>query len=71
MSTLGDALNAIKSIILIEERVKTQGAKLDKLSESLVAMDRRLVRVETTLDIALRRGSAPPAPLSIAHDEAP
>jgi hypothetical protein len=61
VSAVGDALAAIKSIILIEERVKSQGAKLEKLADLLVEMDRRLVRVETTLDLALRHGPTPPA----------
>ncbi len=71
MSALGDALNALRIIILLDERVKSQGAKLEKLVESVFALDRRLVRVETTLDIALRHGSAAQAPLSITHDDAP
>ncbi|HWK46209.1 MAG TPA: hypothetical protein VNT30_15920 [Stellaceae bacterium] len=56
MSTLSDALGAIKAIILIEERVKSQTTKLEKLSEAMIDLDRRLVRVETTLDLVLHRG---------------
>ena len=41
MSALSEALSAIKSIILIEERVKSQGMKLEKLAELLVQVDRR------------------------------
>jgi hypothetical protein len=64
MSAIGDAINAVKAIILIEERVKSQGARLEKLADLLVDVDRRLVRVETTLDIALRHaGATPTAPL--------
>ena len=66
MSALGDAINAVKAIILIEERVKNQGAKLEKLADLVVGMDRRLVRVETTLDIA-KRHAGPAAPPQIAQ----
>jgi hypothetical protein len=68
MTALGDALSAIKSIILIEERVKNQTAKLEKVAELLVEMDRRLVRVETTLDLALRNAAAPAIAPPITSD---
>ncbi len=58
MSTLGDAISAVKSIILIEERVKNQGAKLEKLADLVVGLYRRMVRVETTLDLAMRHAGA-------------
>jgi hypothetical protein len=67
MSTFGDAINAVKSIILIEERVKNQGAKLEKVAELLVEVDRRLVRVETTLDIAMRHAGSAAASPPIAY----
>ena len=70
MSTFGDAINAVKAIILIEERVKNQGAKLEKVAELLVEVDRRLVRVETTLDIAMRHAGSAAAPPPIAHQSA-
>ena len=60
MSAIGEALSAIKSIILIEERVKAQAAKLEKLAELVVGIDRRLVRVETTLELAMRRAGPSP-----------
>jgi hypothetical protein len=56
MSTLGDALAAIKSIILIEERIKGQAEKVEKLAQLVIDIDRRLVRVETTLDLAAPSG---------------
>ena len=62
MSTLGDALAAIKSIVLIEERVKGQGEKVEKLAQLVIDVDRRLVRVETTLDLAMHRPADPKIP---------
>jgi hypothetical protein len=71
VSAIGDAINAVKAIILIEERVKSQGMRLEKLADLLVDVDRRLVRVETTLDIVLRHaGSTASGPL-IAHQPPP
>ena len=55
MSAFADAMGAIRSIILIEERVKSQGASLEKLANLTVDLDRRLVRVETMIEMALRR----------------
>jgi hypothetical protein len=68
MSTLSDALAAIKSLILIEERLQSQGAKQDKLAEQIVDLDRRLVRIETTLDLLLRRTNGLPVAKAIPHD---
>lgn len=66
MSTLRDAIEAIRSIILIEERVRQQGAKVEKLADLVVGIDRRLddvdrrlVRVETVIDLAVNRRPAP------------
>jgi hypothetical protein len=62
MSTLGDALAAIKSIVLIEERGKGQDEKVQKLAQLVIDVDRRLVRVETTLDLAMYRPADPKIP---------
>ncbi len=67
MSALRDAIEAIRSIILIEERVRQQGEKVEKLAALTVDMDRRLVRVETILDLAVRRGQDR-GPLRITHE---
>jgi hypothetical protein len=69
MSALSEALSAIKSIILIEERVKSQGTKLEKLAELLVDVDRRLVRVETTLDLATRGAVQSRGLLAVPHTQ--
>lgn len=67
MSALRDAMEAIRSIILIEERVRQQGEKVEKLATLAMDMDRRLVRVEAVLDVTLRR-TPEPAPLRITHE---
>ncbi len=68
MSTLSDALAAIRSIVLIEERVRSQGAKLERLADTMVDVDRRLIRVETTLDLLLQRPVGSFSPKAISQD---
>ncbi|MGV6871571.1 hypothetical protein ACUSIJ_02610 [Pseudochelatococcus sp. B33] len=68
MSALRDAMEAIRSIILIEERVRQQGEKVEKLAALAVDIDRRLVRVEAVLDLALRRAPER-GPLRITHED--
>lgn len=53
MSGLGEVLASIKSIILIEERVKTQSARLERLAELVSDLDRRVVRIETAMELAI------------------
>lgn len=74
MSALRDAMEAIRSIILIEERVRQQGEKVEKLAALAVDIDRRLVRVEAVVDLALRRAperGADYPPLRLTHDDDP
>lgn len=68
MSVLRDAMQAIRSIILIEERVRQQGEKVEKLAALTVDIDRRLVRVETVMDLAVRRAPER-GPLRITQDD--
>jgi hypothetical protein len=60
MSVIGEALASIKSIILIEERVKTQSARLERLTELVSDLDRRVVRIETAMELAI--GGRPALP---------
>jgi len=56
VSAFGDAMKALRSLILIEERVVAQGRKLEIVADHMVALDKRLVRVETVLALATRGG---------------
>lgn len=42
----------IKDVILITEEVKRLNGQFDKLGDKIEAMDRRLVRIETMVEIA-------------------
>ena len=40
MSLYGDAIAAIRSVILIDERVKSQSQRLDRMADEIVALMR-------------------------------
>ncbi|MBC7493258.1 MAG: hypothetical protein H7241_12590 [Novosphingobium sp.] len=68
MSTLGDALKGIKQLLLLEEQVRQiemlndrQNAAIADLVRDHVALDKRVVRIETLVEVATARG-APPSP---------
>jgi hypothetical protein len=60
VSVLGEALASIKSIVLIEEWVKSQSARLERLAELVTDLDRRVVRIETAMELAI--GGRPTLP---------
>ena len=66
MSTLGDALAAIRNVVLMQERLDVMNRKIDRLADDVkdlgqyaFAIDKRLVRIETMIEVAGRRGYAP------------
>lgn len=66
MSALGDALQGIKQLLLLQEQVRRveeagerQAAALERVAGDLIAMDRRLVRIETMVEMAGSRGGPP------------
>lgn len=46
MSVVGDAITAIKKVLLLEDRIQSQGRKLEQLSTIVVDMDKRLAHLE-------------------------
>jgi hypothetical protein len=59
MSLYGDAVAAIRSLVLIEERLQAQGRKVDQLSRDMVELRDRVIRLEAIVEIALHtRGTA-------------
>jgi hypothetical protein len=66
MSTLGDAVKGIKQLLLLQEQVRQlersaekQTAALGRLTDDLIGLDRRVVRIETMVEMATRSGGAP------------
>ena len=66
MSTLGDALGALKNVVLMQERldvVKTEVAELAGtvaiVQAYAVSLDKRIVRLETLVEVASSRAGPP------------
>jgi len=52
MSTLKDAISAIKEVLLLTDKVNDTGKLLSELAEELRGHDRRLIRIETMIEVA-------------------
>jgi hypothetical protein len=59
MSLYGDAVAAIRSVILIDERVQSVAAKVDRLADEVRDMRERLVRIETIVEVTQLGGRIP------------
>ena len=67
MSTVGDALAALKNVVLMQERLDVMRrdfsdltGRVDKLNDRLVDVDRRLLRIETMVEMTRSSGGAVP-----------
>ncbi len=54
MSLYGEAIAAIRSVILIEERVQAQARKVERLADEVAGLKERLVRLEAIIEVALQ-----------------
>ena len=52
MSVIKDAINAMKEVLLLTEKVEQAGSLLSDISKELREHDRRLIRLETMVEIA-------------------
>lgn len=52
MSVLKDAIAAMKEVVLLSDKVEKAGQTLTEISKELRDHDRRLIVIETTIDIA-------------------
>jgi hypothetical protein len=62
MSWAAEAFAALKKIILLEDRVSRLADRVDGLGRLVTDMDRRVIRLETKMDVyesASRRRKAP------------
>jgi hypothetical protein len=57
MSLYSEAIAAIKSVILIDERVQSVARKLDRLTDEVRDMKDRLIRLETMIEISRGDGA--------------
>jgi hypothetical protein len=66
MSALSDALQGIRQVLLLQDQVKRletlgekQTAALGKLSDDLISIDKRVVRIETMIEMSARAAPQP------------
>lgn len=52
MSTLKDVMSAMREVMLLTDKVDRAGATLSEIARELREHDRRLVRLETIVEIA-------------------
>lgn len=52
MSTLNDVMSALKEVLLLTDKVDRAGSVLSEISSELRDHDRRLIRLETIVEIA-------------------
>ena len=52
MSVIKDAVNVMKEVILLTDKVEKAGSVLSEVSKELREHDRRLIRLETMVEIA-------------------
>ncbi|MFP7756173.1 hypothetical protein ACLG6S_16270 [Thermodesulfobacteriota bacterium B35] len=55
MSTLQDVISAMKEVLLLADKVDRAGKVLSELSHELRDHDRRLIRLETMVEMAARQ----------------
>lgn len=55
MSTASELFNLLKRIFVINEEMARIQANLDKLSDLVAEQDRRLIRLETMVELSGRR----------------
>ena len=67
MSAFGDALHGIKQLLLIQKQVEDlekaaeiQANAMRELGRDLVTLDKRVVRIETMVEMTARRGPEQP-----------
>jgi hypothetical protein len=63
---LGDALEAIRNVVLMQERLEVMDRKVDRLandvkglSDYAAAIDKRVVRIETIVEMGVRSNAQP------------
>lgn len=62
MSTLKDVMSAMKEVLLLADKMDRAGAVLSEISGELRNHDRRLIRLETMVEIAEIRPRLPDKP---------
>ena len=60
MSAIKEAMEAMRNVLLVNDKIERTGGLLSEISKELREHDRRLVRLETLVEVAqIRRTSLP------------
>ena len=61
MSTVSDALTALKNVVLMQERIQVLQKEIERVADDVsglndycVALDKRVVRIETMIEMGAR-----------------
>lgn len=61
MSTVSDALTALKNVVLMQERIQVLQKEIERVADDVsglndycVALDKRVVRIETMIEMSAR-----------------
>lgn len=57
MSALGDVMTGLKTVMGLTDKVETLTRNVDKLASEFRDMDRRLVRIETIIEVTRNDGA--------------
>jgi hypothetical protein len=67
VSAFGDAIKALKDVVLMQERIRvlqedvaTLTASVDGLNDYALSIDKRVVRIETMIEMTTGRSAPPP-----------
>jgi septal ring factor EnvC (AmiA/AmiB activator) len=67
MSAVGDILKSVREVLLLqsqverlEQQIDNQNDELRNVARDLIALDKRVVRIETMIELSAGRGSPPP-----------
>lgn len=67
MSALSDALKGIRQVLLLQEQVQRleqmterQGQAINRLADDLIVIDKRVVRIETMIEMTAGRTAVQP-----------
>jgi hypothetical protein len=66
MSAIGDALTALKNVVLMQERLDVMRTEQGRISEDvrglndyILSVDKRVVRIETMIEMSSRASRTP------------
>lgn len=64
MSAWDELKNSIRKIVLMEEKLNQLSSGLSSMSERMMDHEKRLIRIETMIELAQARGGSGPKRLS-------